>query len=65
VIRSFPSHNNFINEFYIKYSGFELISLICLGVLFVTIKNCDSFLLNISYSYCMNIIICLPFIIGD
>jgi hypothetical protein len=28
VIRPFLSHNNFINEFYIKYSGFELIRLI-------------------------------------
>jgi hypothetical protein len=25
VIGPFPSHNDFINEFYIKYSGFELI----------------------------------------
>jgi hypothetical protein len=65
VITPFPSHNNFINELYIKYSGFELISLICLGVFIVTINNCNSFLLNISYSYCMKIIICLPFIIGD
>jgi hypothetical protein len=65
VIRPFPSHNNFINEFYIKYSWFKPISLIGLGVLIVTIKNCNSFLLNISYSYCMKIIMCLPFIIVD
>jgi hypothetical protein len=51
VIRPFLSHNNFINEFYIKYSGFELIRLIGLCVLIVTINNCNSFLLKISYSW--------------
>jgi hypothetical protein len=65
VIRPFHSNNNFINEFYMKYSGFEQIRLIGLCVLIVTINNCNSFLLNISYSYCMKIIICLPFSIGN
>jgi hypothetical protein len=51
VIKPFLTHNNFINEFHIKYSGFELIRLIGLCMLIVTINICNSFSLNISYSW--------------